>query len=259
MSNSAIHSTSSEEHHSAFGRVVILGYGVLTYGFFFVTFLYTIGFVGGFGVPKAIDDGAVGPVGVAVLVNLSFLGLFAIQHTIMARPGFKTWFTKFVPASVERTTYVFLTSLILCGMVWQWRPLPDTVWQLSGAPAVALDALCWIGWGVVLLSTFLIDHFELFGLRQTWAASQNKPVEPVHFQERLLYKVVRHPLMLGFLIAFWSASTMSEGRLFFCVVTTAYVLLALVIEERTLVHLHGEVYEDYRRRVPLLIPWPRRG
>jgi len=239
---------------SAAGRAAMLSYGVLVYLIFLGTFLYVIGFIGGFAVPKTIDDGLVGPVGQAVLVNLGFLSLFAVQHTIMARPAFKRWWAKYVPPAAERSTFVMVTNAILIAMVWQWRPMPDTVWQAEGALAIALDASFAFGWAIVLASTFLIDHFELFGLKQTCSAALNRPREATPFQERFLYRYTRHPLMLGFMIAFWSASSMSEGRLFFAAVTTAYIVVALYIEEHTLVELHGEAYEEYQRRVPKLIP-----
>lgn len=231
---------------------LILGLGV--YAVFLATFLYLIGFVGGFLVPKTLDDGGVGEVGTALAVNLGFLGLFALQHTVMARPAFKRWWTRIVPEPLERSSFVALTCAILIGMVLCWRPLPETVWHVEGVGALLLQAVFWLGWGVVLLSTFLIDHFELFGVKQVVTHALGRERKAARFQERFLYRYTRHPLMLGFLLAFWSTPQMTRGHLLFAAVTTAYILVALVIEERTLVELHGAAYEDYRRRVPKLIP-----
>lgn len=238
----------------AMSRASIVLIGLSVYAVFFATFLYLIGFVGGAVVPKTLDDGVVGPVDLALATNLGFLSLFAIQHTIMARPAFKRWWTTIVPEALERTIFVAVTVAILIGMVVYWRPLPGTVWHVEGIGAVALHAVFWLGWGMVLLSTFLIDHFELFGVKQVLARATGRPMLKPRFQEWSLYRYVRHPLMLGFILAFWATPHMTFGHLLFAGVTTAYILVALVIEERTLVALHGELYEDYRRRVPKLIP-----
>jgi protein-S-isoprenylcysteine O-methyltransferase Ste14 len=241
-------------------RALTLLYGIGTYLFFFFTFLYLIGFVGNWVVPKGIDDGipAASASG-AVAIDVLLLGLFAVQHTIMARPAFKEVWTRWVPWHVERTTFVLLSTAILALMAWQWRPLPAPVWRLETPLAAALLAgLSLAGWGIVLVSTFLIDHFELFGLKQTVSYAMGRPHEPPKFKERLFYRWVRHPLMLGFLIAFWATPTMSQGHLLFAAVTTAYILIALQIEERTLVHLHGDQYRDYQRRVSMLLPFGSR-
>jgi protein-S-isoprenylcysteine O-methyltransferase Ste14 len=243
----------------AVARALTLVYGVATYLFFFCTFLYLIGFVGNWIVPKGIDDGPpAASAGAAIAVNVLLLGLFAVQHTIMARPAFKEIWTRWVPWHVERSTYVLLATAILAVMAWQWQPLPEPVWRIE-SPLVAgvLTAVSLAGWGIVLVSTFLIDHFELFGLKQTVSYAMGRPHEPPRFKERLFYRWVRHPLMLGFLIAFWATPTMSQGHLLFAVVTTAYILIAVQIEERTLVHLHGERYRSYQRRVPMLLPFGR--
>jgi protein-S-isoprenylcysteine O-methyltransferase Ste14 len=249
-------------HHSAglMGRILTLVYGVGSYLFFFGTFLYLIGFVGNWIVPKGIDDGTpASSAGAAVATNVLLLSIFAIQHTIMARPAFKQIWTRWVPWHVERTTFVLLSTAILAFMAWQWRPLPGPVWHVE-QPLVAavLSAISLAGWGIVLVSTFLIDHFELFGLTQTVTYALGRPHEHPKFKERLFYRWVRHPLMLGFLIAFWATPTMSQGHLLFAVVTTLYVLVAIQIEERTLVALHGEQYRSYQRRVPMLLPFGRR-
>jgi protein-S-isoprenylcysteine O-methyltransferase Ste14 len=241
-------------------RALTLLFGVGAYLFFFCTFLYLIGFVGNWFVPKGIDDGTpAASAGAAVAVNVLLLGLFAVQHTIMARPGFKEVWTRWVPCHVERSTYVLLATAILAIMAWQWRPLPTPVWRIEDPLAAALLAgLSLAGWGIVLVSTFLIDHFELFGLKQTVSYAMGRPHEPPTFKERLLYRWVRHPLMLGFLIAFWATPTMSQGHLLFAAVTTAYILVAIQIEEHTLVQLHGDQYRDYQQRVSMLLPFGRR-
>jgi len=228
--------------------------GLAVYAVFFATFLYLIGFVGGAVVPKTLDDGVAGPVGTALAIDLGFLALFAMQHTIMARTAFKRWWTRIVGVALERTIFVATTCAILIGMVVCWRPLPGTVWLVEGIGTLAIHAVFWLGWGIVLLSTFLIDHFELFGVKQVLAHASGRPIERPRFQERSLYRYTRHPLMLGFLLAFWATPHMTWGHLLFAGVTTAYILVALVIEENALVALHGEAYEDYRRRVPKLIP-----
>ena len=254
--------TSIETNDSAgvAARALALGYGVGTYLFFFGTFLYLIGFVGNWVVPKGIDDGPpAASAGTAIAINVLLLGIFAVQHTIMARPAFKEVWTRWVPAHLERTTFVLFTTAILAFMAWQWRPLPVPVWRIENPLAAALLAgISLAGWGIVLISTFLIDHFELFGVTQPVSYALGRPLVHPTFKERLFYKWVRHPLMLGFLIAFWATPTMSEGHLLFAVVTTAYILVALQIEERTLVHLHGDQYRDYQRRVPMLLPFGSR-
>ncbi len=238
------------------GRALMLIYGVGAYLFFFGTFVYLIGFVGNWVVPKSIDSGpAAASKAGAVATNVFWLALFALQHTVMARPAFKHWWTRVVPWPIERSTFVLLATTILALMVWQWRPLPDTVWRFDGAAAVALlSAVSLAGWGIVLVSTFLIDHFELFGVRQSVLYALGRPIERPEFQERLFYRWVRHPLMLGFLVAFWATPVMTEGHLLFAAVTTAYILFGIQVEERTLLHLHGAEYEAYRRRVPMLVP-----
>jgi methanethiol S-methyltransferase len=245
---------------SGLARAWALLYGFGTYAFFFATVLYLIGFVGNWVVPKSIDTGDTGGSAVtAIAVDVLLLALFAVQHTIMARPGFKTWWTGYVPAHLERSTFVLLSTAILALMVWQWRPLPTVVRQAeSGVLIALLSAVSLLGWGIVLVSTFLIDHFDLFGLRQTVLFALAREDEGPTFKERLFYRWVRHPLMLGFLIAFWATPVMTQGHLLFAAVTTAYVLVALQIEERTLVYLHGDRYQDYQRRVPMLLPIPRR-
>ena len=243
---------------STSSRALSLLYGSLIYVGFLGVFLYTIGFVAGVIVPKDIDDGTPVPLGEALLVNGGFLALFAVQHAVMARRSFKERWTRIVPRQIERSTFVLATITILSLMYWQWRPMPEVVWSVTGAAAWVLAALAALGWGTVLLSTFLIDHFELFGLRQVVLHALGRPYEPPRFRERSLYRVVRHPLMLGFLLAFWCAPTMTVGHLFFAGLCTGYILVGVRMEERDLVAAHGEAYLDYRRRVPGLLPLPRR-
>jgi len=245
---------------NAVARALTLLYGVGSYLFFFGTFVYLIGFVGNWVVPKGIDDGTpAASVGAAVAITVLLLSLFAVQHTIMARPAFKEVWTRWVPWHVERSTFVLLSTAILAFMAWQWRPLPEPVWHVENPLAAGLlAAVSLAGWGIVLVATFLIDHFELFGVKQTVSYTLGRPLDRPMFVERLFYRWVRHPLMLGFLIAFWATPTMSQGHLLFAVVTTLYVLIAIQIEERTLVHLHGEQYRNYQRRVSMLLPFGRR-
>ena len=240
------------------GRFIAFVYGVASYLLFLVTFLYAIGFTTNFLVPKSIDSGTPGPFGESLLINLLLLGVFAIQHTVMARPGFKAWWTQFVPQSVERSTYVLLASLALVLLFWQWRPMTDVVWHVDNELGrMVLWALCAFGWFTVLLTTFMINHFDLFGLRQVYLNLRKTPYSEVKFQLNFLYKLVRHPLMLGFLIAFWAAPTMTVGHLVFTLATTGYIFIALQFEERDLLKAHGQAYEDYRKRVRMILPIPK--
>jgi methanethiol S-methyltransferase len=240
-------------------RILTIGYGAMCYAVFLVAFLYAIGFVGGFVVPRTVDHGVQASTGEALVVNVLLLGLFALQHSVMARPAFKSWWTRLVPRTVERSTYVLLASLVLLLLFWQWRAIPVILWDVAWLPGrVALWVLFAAGWVLVLVSTFLINHFDLFGLRQVYLAWKRKPYSDVEFHESLLYRLVRHPLMLGFMVAFWATPTMTAGHLLFAVVTTAYMLIAIQLEERDLNALLGEGYRDYRNRVPMLVPGLRR-
>jgi protein-S-isoprenylcysteine O-methyltransferase Ste14 len=243
------------------GQTSAVLYGVFCYLLFLLTFLYLIGFVSNLAVPKSIDSS--GPVGnpyVAVVVNLVLLGLFGVQHSVMARPRFKSWWTQFVPPPVERSTYVLLASLTLILLFWLWRPIPGYLWEAQGFLAFALGKLGWLGWVLALASTFLINHFDLFGLSQVFAYWSGKPTPEPEFRTPAFYRVVRHPLYLGFLLALWVKPTMSYGRLLFATVLTLYILVAIRFEERDLIDLFGQRYRDYQRRVSMIVPWlPRRG
>ena len=236
-------------------RFVIFLYGTLCYLIFFVTFVYAIGFVGNLVVPKSIDSGAVGAFWPSLLINMGLLGVFGLQHSLMARPGFKRWWTTIVPEPMERSTYVLFASLALILIFWQWQPMPDLIW--SAEPVLARAAL-WgffgLGWGLVLVATFMISHAHLFGVRQVHDYMKRREPWQPGFQTPGLYRHMRHPIMTGFFIAFWATPNMSTGHLLFAVVTTGYILVALQLEEHDLLKAFGAKYEAYRRRVPMFVP-----
>jgi protein-S-isoprenylcysteine O-methyltransferase Ste14 len=235
------------------GRTAALIYGIASYLVFFGSILYAMAFIGNYMVPKSIDVGSEAGLARSILTDVVLLAVFAVQHSVMARPAFKRWWTTIVPVSCERSTYVLISSLLLILLFWQWRPIVGTIWQVEGGPATILTAISWIGWLTALASTYMIDHFEMFGLRQV--ATHPRPAARVQvFKTRLLYGVVRHPLMLGFLLAFWATPHMTAGHLLFAALTTGYILIGVRLEERDLIAQFGAIYEKYRQRVPMLIP-----
>ena len=237
------------------GRIIAFFYGLVCYLIFLISFLYAIGFVGNVFVPKSIDSGTEVALGQALLVDAVLLSFFAIQHSVMARQWFKRAWTKIVPGPVERSTYVLLSSLILLLLFWQWRPLTGIIWSVQNPNGrTVLQGLYWIGWGMVLVSTYLIDHFDLFGLKQVYNYLRKRPTEPPPFQSPALYKIVRHPIYLGFIISFWSTPRMTAGHLFFAIMTTGYILVAVQFEERDLMRFYGESYRKYREQVSMLFP-----
>jgi len=236
------------------GRATAVIYGFASYLVFSLSFAYTPAFLGDFLVPRTIDVGPDGGPAHAILINTALLGLFALQHSIMARPAFKRWWTRIVPTSCERSTYVLISSLVLILIFWQWRPITATIWRVEGWPAAVLTAIFWMGWVIALTSTFQIDHFELFGLRQVLDALRGATQRVQAFKTPLLYRLVRHPLMFGLLLAFWATPHMTAGHLLFAVMSTAYILVGVRLEERDLVTEFGASYEQYRQRVPMLMP-----
>jgi len=240
-------------------RILALTYGMLAYTFFLGTFLYAVLFVGNVWVSKTIDRGSEAQLATAIAIDLAVLGVFAMQHSVMARKSFKRVWTRLVPAPVERSTYVVAASSALGLILSQWKPIPFVVWDLTGtAAAPVIQALFWIGWGVLLLATFLVNHFELFGLAQVWAYAANRRPGSPTFKTPALYRVVRHPIYLGFVIAFWAAPKMTVGHLLFSIGTTGYILLGIYFEERDLIASYGQRYREYRKRVPMLIPFLKR-
>ena len=239
-------------------KLLFLLYGVITYVIFFGTFCYALGFVTELFVPKHISSPALVQVQWPWLLNAALLGLFAVQHSVMARPGFKRWWTRFVPEQIERSTFVLIACIILIAMFIFWQPVGGVVWHVTD-PVLAsvLTTISLIGAGIVLISTFVINHFDLFGLRQVWLQFTGKPYTHLKFRKRGFYKYVRHPLMFGFLILFWATPHMSAAHLLFALLTTGYILVALIFEERDLVHYHGEDYKRYQREVPKLIPFTK--
>jgi len=232
-------------------------YGLVVYAFFLATFLYAIGFVGNVLVPKTIDSGPQGPLVQSLIVDVLLLGLFAVQHSVMARKGFKRWWTRIVPEPVERSTYVLAATAALALLLWQWQPIPEPiVWRVeSAAVTQLLGIVFWFGWALLLLSTFLINHFELFGLRQVFSRLTGREIPAAQFRTPFVYRYVRHPIYLGFLLAFWAAPVMTAGHLLFSIATSGYILIGIWFEERDLVAQFGERYRAYRAQVGMLLPW----
>ena len=237
-------------------RFIAFLYGLVAYLVFFATFVYAIGFVSGLVVPKTIDTGVAVPLTEALVLNILLMSLFAVQHSVMARKEFKRWWTKYVPKAVERSTYVLFASLALALLFWQWRPIATVVWQVNDPRvAMVITGLSLVGWLLVLTSTFLINHFELFGVHQVANNLVGRDMPALRFRTPVLYKVVRHPIYLGFIIAFWVTPNMTVGHMLFAAVTTAYIFVGIALEERDLVGLFGDEYRRYREQVSMLVPW----
>lgn len=240
-------------------RAIAFAYGLVCYAMFLGVFLYAIGWIGNFLTPTRLDGTRTGPMWLAAAVNVALLTVFALQHSVMARPTFKRWWTRFVPTPVERSTYVLATNVALLLMFVLWRPMGGVIWDVQHPAARAvLFALYGFGWALVLVATFLINHFDLFGLRQVWLYLRGSPYTHLRFATPGPYRLVRHPLYVGWLCVFWFTPTMTLAHLLFAAMTTAYILVAIRLEERNLVEHHGAAYEAYRRRTPMLIPFRRR-
>lgn len=237
-------------------KILVILYGIVAYVVFLIAFLYAIGFVGNILAPKSIDSGVEGPVLQSILINIGLLSIFALQHSVMARPAFKKWIKRFINPAIERSTYILLSSLALLLIYWKWQPMTTIVWETDGTIALLLTVVFFLGWLVVFLSTFMISHFELFGLTQIYENFKDQKLTYPKFQTKWFYKIVRHPIMLGFIIAFWATPTMSLGHLLFTVVTTAYILIAVkFLEEKDLKKIIGKEYEEYQKKVPMIVPF----
>ena len=254
LAPAAQHRHRTDMENTVLGRIAAVIYGLASYLVFFLSFVYLIAFVGNYWVPRSIDVGPESGLLPSILVDMALIGVFAVQHSVMARPAFKRWWTRIVPASCERSTYVLISGLLLILIFWQWRPIVATIWRAEGWPAAILTAISWLGWLIGLASTHMIDHFELFGVRQVFDGLRGAATRVAAFKTPLLYKLVRHPLMLGILLAFWATPQMTGGHLLFAVTFTVYILVGVHFEEKDLVAEFGETYERYRQRVPMLLP-----
>ncbi|WP_340075851.1 methanethiol S-methyltransferase [Leptobacterium sp. I13] len=238
-------------------RFIILLFGGVSYALFLAVFLYAVGFIGNLWVPKSIDSGVESDLTTSIIVNVALLSVFALQHSIMARPGFKKWWTKIIDPAAERSMYVFLTNLAFILIFWQWQPMKSVMWNVENETyAMIIHGIFWLGWFIVFISTFLINHFHLFGLLQVFENFKKRSLSDPNFKMSFLYGLVRHPIMLGFIIAFWATPVMTAGHLLFSVVSTAYIYVAVkYLEERDLMKLHGDTYAEYKKKVPMLIPF----
>lgn len=240
------------------GKKISFVYGLLAHLGFLIVLFYLIGFLANIGVPKSIDSGPIDPFGQALVINLAILALFAIQHSVMARPAFKQWWTTIIPRHIERSTYVMISNLIFILLFWQWRPMPDLIWNVEhSVGSMVLWGLFGLGWLVLVLSSFMINHFDLFGTRQVFLHLVGDQYHPLPFKTTGLYNYIRHPLMLGWLLGFWATPHMTVGHLVFALGTTVYILAAIQIEEKDLVNYHGEAYEQYRQQVSMLLPFKK--
>ncbi len=239
------------------GKAIAFLYGIVAHVGFLAVFMYLVGFLANYAVPKSIDSGQEGPFGQALLINVLLLAIFAVPHSIMARPGFKQAWTKIIPSHIERSTYVMISNLLLILLLWQWQPMTGVIWHV-GHPVLTqvLWGLFDLGWLVLVLATFMINHFDLFGTRQVYIYLRGKEYSTLPFRTKGFYAYIRHPLMLGWFLGFWSTPHMTVGHLVFAVVTTVYILIAIQIEEKDLVRFHGDAYRDYKRRVSMLLPMP---
>lgn len=237
------------------GRVISFLYGIIGHVGFLLVFMYLIGFLANFAVPKSVDSGQTGPFGQALLINVLLLALFGVQHSVMARQGFKQWWTKIVPQHIERSTYVVISDLLVILLIWQWRPMTDVVWNVEHPTGIlVLWTLFGLGWAIIVLASFMINHFDLLGTRQVYLHLQGKEYTILPFKITGFYKYIRHPLMLGWITAFWSTPNMTVGHLVFAIGTTVYILIAIQIEEKDLVKFHGESYKKYQREVGMILP-----
>jgi len=242
------------------GRIISFIYGAVSHVLFLLVFMYMVAFLSNFIAPKSIDSGVVGPFGQALIVNVLLLALFAIPHSIMARPGFKQWWTTIVPKHIERSTYVMQGNLFMILLMWQWQPMVGVVWRVENpVGALILWSLFGFGWLAIVITSFMINHFDLFGTRQVYLHLLNREYSPLEFKTRGFYKYTRHPLMVGWLVAFWATPDMTVGHLVYAIGTTVYILIAIQIEERDLVKFHGEAYESYRRQVSMLVPFKKKS